>query len=123
MADATPFVTLPADAAAGIAPTRPAPMSIGGRTFAWGARTFLMGIVNVTPDSFSGDGLMASGAGGAAGAALTVAGKGGKTQDAGEVWFREHNLAHMKEEELVPIRAHPAHMHRKIRMPASSVKK
>ncbi|MEA2646936.1 MAG: dihydropteroate synthase [Chloroflexota bacterium] len=25
--------------------------------FAWGSRTFLMGIVNVTPDSFSGDGV------------------------------------------------------------------
>ena len=25
--------------------------------FAWGARTFVMGIINVTPDSFSGDGL------------------------------------------------------------------
>lgn len=25
--------------------------------FAWGARTYLMGIVNMTPDSFSGDGL------------------------------------------------------------------
>lgn len=24
----------------------------------WGKRTFVMGILNVTPDSFSGDGLM-----------------------------------------------------------------
>ena len=32
-------------------------MDVGGRRFAWGTRTFLMGIVNVTPDSFSGDGL------------------------------------------------------------------
>jgi dihydropteroate synthase len=30
---------------------------IGGRRFEWGTRTFVMGIVNVTPDSFSGDGL------------------------------------------------------------------
>jgi len=30
---------------------------IGGRRFEWGSRTFVMGIVNVTPDSFSGDGL------------------------------------------------------------------
>jgi dihydropteroate synthase len=36
----------------------PAPMRIGSRTFAWGERTFVMGIVNVTPDSFSGDGLL-----------------------------------------------------------------
>ena len=32
-------------------------LTIRGREFAWGARTFLMGIINVTPDSFSGDGL------------------------------------------------------------------
>src|SRR5947208_13565210 len=31
---------------------------IGARDFTWGARTYVMGIVNVTPDSFSGDGLM-----------------------------------------------------------------
>ncbi len=30
---------------------------IRGREFRWGARTFIMGIINVTPDSFSGDGL------------------------------------------------------------------
>jgi dihydropteroate synthase len=34
-------------------------MSIGPATFAWGERTFVMGILNVTPDSFSGDGLLA----------------------------------------------------------------
>src|SRR5437762_8666507 len=30
---------------------------IGARDFTWGARTYVMGIVNVTPDSFSGDGV------------------------------------------------------------------
>jgi dihydropteroate synthase len=30
---------------------------IGGRLFEWGSRTYVMGIVNVTPDSFSGDGI------------------------------------------------------------------
>src|ERR1700738_1897404 len=30
---------------------------IGSRDFNWGARTYVMGIVNVTPDSFSGDGV------------------------------------------------------------------
>lgn len=29
----------------------------GGETFFWGERTYVMGAVNVTPDSFSGDGL------------------------------------------------------------------
>ena len=30
---------------------------IGGRRFEWGSRTYVMGIINVTPDSFSGDGV------------------------------------------------------------------
>lgn len=34
---------------------------IGSTTFTWGERTFVMGILNVTPDSFSGDGLLAAG--------------------------------------------------------------
>lgn len=33
-------------------------MKVGDRLFVWGSRTYLMGILNVTPDSFSGDGLM-----------------------------------------------------------------
>jgi dihydropteroate synthase len=37
----------------------PPPSRIGPRTFHWGERTFVMGILNVTPDSFSGDGLVA----------------------------------------------------------------
>jgi dihydropteroate synthase len=36
---------------------------IRGRTFRWGFRTYLMGILNITPDSFSGDGLLAAGVG------------------------------------------------------------
>jgi len=31
-------------------------LELRGRTFTWGVRTHLMGIVNATPDSFSGDG-------------------------------------------------------------------
>ena len=31
-------------------------------TLTWGERTWLMGILNVTPDSFSGDGLAPAGA-------------------------------------------------------------
>ena len=38
-----------------------APIRIGSTTFAWGERTFVMGILNVTPDSFSGDGLVQGG--------------------------------------------------------------
>ena len=39
-------------------------MQIGNRHFEWGARTYVMGVLNVTPDSFSGDGLLSSGAAG-----------------------------------------------------------
>jgi dihydropteroate synthase len=52
--------------------TAPEPTEIGGRRFAWGERTFVMGIVNVTPDSFSGDGLLAD-AGGVVARAIEIA--------------------------------------------------
>ena len=34
------------------------PLNINQHTFNWGARTYVMGILNITPDSFSGDGLL-----------------------------------------------------------------
>ncbi len=36
-------------------------MTIGPTSFRWGEKTYLMGILNVTPDSFSGDGLFSDG--------------------------------------------------------------
>lgn len=45
------------------APRVPAPTRIGPATFRWGERTYVMGIVNMTPDSFSGDGLLGAGGG------------------------------------------------------------
>ena len=36
----------------------PSPIRIGPTVFEWGRRTYVMGILNVTPDSFSGDGLL-----------------------------------------------------------------
>jgi dihydropteroate synthase len=56
--DATPSVSLPPDAASGVPRRPPQALEIGGRLFEWGSRTYVMGIINVTPDSFSGDGLM-----------------------------------------------------------------
>jgi dihydropteroate synthase len=56
---ATPSFALPPESGAGL-PGTPAPLAIGPRTFAWGTRTFVLGILNVTPDSFSGDGLLAA---------------------------------------------------------------
>ncbi len=43
--------------AATAADVPPDPSVLGRRTFRWGERTFLMGVVNVTPDSFSDGGL------------------------------------------------------------------
>jgi dihydropteroate synthase len=34
-------------------------LQIGKHIFNWGSRTYVMGILNVTPDSFSGDGILA----------------------------------------------------------------
>lgn len=36
-------------------------LQIGNHIFNWGSRTYVMGILNITPDSFSGDGLMYNG--------------------------------------------------------------
>jgi dihydropteroate synthase len=41
--------------------------------FAWGSRTYIMGILNITPDSFSGDGLIAAPDSGTQDAALEQA--------------------------------------------------
>jgi dihydropteroate synthase len=50
--DAQPWSIAPGD----LGETR-----IGPSTFRWGERTYIMGIVNVTPDSFAGDGLLGAG--------------------------------------------------------------
>jgi dihydropteroate synthase len=36
--------------------SQPAPIRVGGRVLAWGRRTYIMAILNVTPDSFTGHG-------------------------------------------------------------------
>ncbi len=36
----------------------PKSLTIGPATFHWGRQTYIMGVINVTPDSFSGDGLL-----------------------------------------------------------------
>jgi dihydropteroate synthase len=55
---ATPTFRLPTGADPGL-PGPPGDTRLAGRSIAWGVRTLVMGIVNVTPDSFSGDGLLA----------------------------------------------------------------
>jgi dihydropteroate synthase len=49
------------------------PLQIGAKTFAWGSRTYVMGILNVTPDSFAGDGLLPPRGGVGVGGALEQA--------------------------------------------------
>jgi dihydropteroate synthase len=43
-----------------VSATSASTMRIGPREFGWGERTYVIGICNVTPDSFSGDGLVAA---------------------------------------------------------------
>ena len=55
----TPSYALPDDASDGL-PGAPAPLPLGPMTLDWGTRTYVMGVLNVTPDSSSGDGLLAT---------------------------------------------------------------
>ena len=55
---------------------------IGGHRFDWGSHTYVMGIVNVTPDSFSGDGL-GSDLDAAVAQGLRMAGEGADMLDIG----------------------------------------
>ena len=75
---------------------------IGPTRFAWGSRTFVMGILNVTPDSFSGDGLLA--APDAVAAALAQAramvGEGADLLDIGGESTRPGHAAVDEDEEL-----------------------
>ena len=81
-ASATPSFTVPDGAPDGL----PGPLGstrIGQRTFRWGERTFVMGILNVTPDSFSGDGLLPAGVEGAVAQATAMAEAGADLLDVG----------------------------------------
>jgi len=73
--EATPWVRLPEDAGTGIPSADLGELRIGPLTCHWGWRTYVMGIVNVTPDSFSGDGVLTAGGGqvGAVEAAVALA--------------------------------------------------
>jgi len=55
---------------------RPVPpaLTIGAHTLEWGRRTYVMGILNLTPDSFSGDGLLGPSGADSTGAVLAQAG-------------------------------------------------
>jgi dihydropteroate synthase len=111
---ATPSFALPAGAPDGL----PGPLGetrIGPQAFRWGERTYVMGILNVTPDSFSGDGLLpadadATGSRGwidvAVGRARAMASEGADLLDIGGESTRPGHAAVDAEEEtrrVVPV--------------------
>jgi dihydropteroate synthase len=55
------LTTLAPDASAGVTDMFMKSLQIKNHIFEWGTRTYVMGILNITPDSFSGDGLMSHG--------------------------------------------------------------
>jgi len=87
--------TLPADQPAG----RTGATRIGPATFRWGERTYVMGIVNVTPDSFSGDGL-GSDREGAVGQGLRMVQEGADFLDVGGESTRPGHVPVGTEEEI-----------------------
>ncbi len=84
--------------------TARASLSVRGRTFAWGTRTYVMGIVNATPDSFSGDGFPV--AGDAIEHAVTLANAGADLVDIGAESTRPGHDPIARDEEcrrLLPV--------------------
>ena len=104
---ATPSFALPDDAGSGL-PAPPSPLAVGPRTLAWGERTYVMGILNITSDSFSGDGLLV--AGDPVAAATALAGRmvedGADLLDVGGASSRPGHAAVAPEDEIrrvVPV--------------------
>ncbi len=81
---------------------RPEPMCVGGRTFRFGERTYIMGILNVTPDSFS-DGGEHSSPGDALGHAEAMLEAGADIIDIGGESTRPASTAVSEEEELARV--------------------
>ena len=71
----------------------------GGERLTWGKRTYVMGVINVTPDSFSGDGL-ASNVAAAVEQALRFQEEGADFIDIGAESTRPGHLPISEEEEL-----------------------
>jgi len=70
----------------------------GNTEFKWGQRTYVMGIVNVDPDSFSGDGLRDEGA--AVAQAKRFVAEGADIVDVGGESTRPHSKSISADEEL-----------------------
>ena len=100
----TPAFGLPGGSPSGL-PAGLGSTQIGRRTFTWGVRTYVMGIVNVTSDSFSGDGLLADGDPLAAAVALatSMAEAGADILDIGGESTRPGHAAVSAEDELARV--------------------
>jgi dihydropteroate synthase len=86
--------------------------------FAWGARTYVMGILNVTPDSFSGDGL-ASRPGDAVQLAVQMEADGADLIDVGGMSTRPGHTVISPEEELRRVMSVIPGLTRRLRVPVS----
>ncbi|HEV2878531.1 MAG TPA: dihydropteroate synthase [Candidatus Eremiobacteraceae bacterium] len=75
------------------------PLTLRGHIFEWGSRTFVMGIINATPDSFSGDGIGAD-AGAAVRKAIEFTAAGVDVIDIGGESTRPGHRPVNEEEEL-----------------------
>ncbi len=99
------------------------PMVCRGRTFAWGERTYIMGVVNATPDSFSGDGLDAD-VGAMVELALEMEASGADIIDVGGESTRRYNdrpgaVAVDSEEELRRVGPVVERLAREVKAPIS----
>jgi dihydropteroate synthase len=91
---------------------------IGGRSFEWGSRTYVMGIINATPDSFSGDGTGAD-AERAVQQGLRMVGEGADMLDVGGESTRPGHEPITVSEEVARTRAVVARLARDAGVPVS----
>lgn len=78
-------------------------LKLGSRTLVWGARTYIMGILNITPDSFSDDGLAVRGVEAALEQARLFAAAGADILDVGGESTRPGAEVVSVEEELARV--------------------
>ena len=90
-----------------------------GETLAWGKRTYVMGIINVTPDSFSGDGL-GNDASAAVDLALRFQDEGADILDIGAVSTRPGHQQVSLDEELRRLMPALEAVANRVRLPISA---
>jgi dihydropteroate synthase/2-amino-4-hydroxy-6-hydroxymethyldihydropteridine diphosphokinase len=87
-------------------PTLTKVLPVGDQLWQWGAKSYMMGIINITPDSFSGDGLLDNPAATVAQAvarAKRLADEGADCLDVGGISTRPGHLLIAVEEEIARV--------------------